>query len=73
MTGLESLVEKNLVHQTMMGSEPWYVMLEIIREFAEIRLEESDEAGNIRRQHANYTGRWRSAPSPSWTARRASG
>jgi tetratricopeptide (TPR) repeat protein len=50
----ESLVEKNLQHRVAVKGEPWYVMLETIREFAEQRLDENGEADSIRLRHARY-------------------
>jgi predicted ATPase len=47
---LQSLVEKSLVRRT--GDRFW--MLETIREYAEERLDASDEAGALRRRHAEY-------------------
>lgn len=47
---LQSLVEKNLLRHT--GERFW--MLEMIREFAAERLNESSDSGSRRRQHADY-------------------
>ncbi|MGI8520042.1 MAG: tetratricopeptide repeat protein, partial [Actinomycetota bacterium] len=53
LDGLASLVDKSLV-RTMTGDEERFSMLETIREFAIERLEESGEAQEIRREHAEY-------------------
>ena len=53
LNGLASLVDKSLV-RTMTGDEERFSMLETIREFAIERLEESGEAQEIRRAHAEY-------------------
>jgi predicted ATPase len=47
---VEALVDKSLLRRR--GDR--FVMLETIREFAAERLEESDEAGAVRRRHAQY-------------------
>ena len=49
-----SLVDKSLVRQDEVGGEPRFTMLETIREYAREKLEESGEAGEIRRHHALY-------------------
>ena len=52
---LESLADKSLVEQDEAGSgEEHFSMLEMIHEYAAERLEESEEAGEIRRVHAGY-------------------
>ncbi|HET8643874.1 MAG TPA: tetratricopeptide repeat protein, partial [Vicinamibacteria bacterium] len=52
LDGLESLVEKSLLRQRETADgQAWYVMLATVREFALERLEESDEAGAVRRRH----------------------
>jgi ATP/maltotriose-dependent transcriptional regulator MalT len=43
-----------VVRQDRTGTEPRFTMLETIREFALERLVESDEAGSVRRRHAEY-------------------
>jgi predicted ATPase/class 3 adenylate cyclase/Tfp pilus assembly protein PilF len=53
--GLSSLVDKSLLRQEEgMGGEPRFVMLETIHEFAREKLEESGEAEEIKRLHAEY-------------------
>ncbi|MBA2313002.1 MAG: tetratricopeptide repeat protein [Actinobacteria bacterium] len=53
LDGLASLVDKSLV-RAMAGYEERFSMLETIREFAIERLEDSGEAEDIRRAHAEY-------------------
>jgi predicted ATPase len=51
LDGLESLVEKSLLRRRETSDgQPWYVMLETVREFALERLVESDEAGTVYRR-----------------------
>jgi predicted ATPase/class 3 adenylate cyclase len=53
--GASSLLDKSLLRQEEgAGGEPRFVMLETIHEFANVRLEESGEAGELRRLHAEY-------------------
>jgi predicted ATPase/class 3 adenylate cyclase/Flp pilus assembly protein TadD len=53
--GASSLLDKSLVRQEEgPGGEPRFVMLETILEFANAKLEESGEAGELRRLHAEY-------------------
>jgi predicted ATPase/class 3 adenylate cyclase len=53
--GLSSLVDKSLLKQEEgVGGEPRFVMLETIHEFAREKLQESGEAENIERLHAEY-------------------
>jgi predicted ATPase/class 3 adenylate cyclase/DNA-binding CsgD family transcriptional regulator/Tfp pilus assembly protein PilF len=53
LDGIESLVEKSLVHQDQgADGQPWYRMLETVREFALERLEETGESGAVHRRHA---------------------
>jgi predicted ATPase/class 3 adenylate cyclase len=52
LDGLASLVDKKLlVNEDRAGCEPRFTMLETIREFANERLAESDEAAAIRQRH----------------------
>nr|MBA2313000.1 tetratricopeptide repeat protein [Actinomycetota bacterium] len=53
LDGLASLVDKSLV-RAVAGDEERFSMLETIREFATESLEESGEAQEIRRAHAEY-------------------
>jgi predicted ATPase/class 3 adenylate cyclase/DNA-binding CsgD family transcriptional regulator len=53
LDGLESLVEKSLLRQEeRVDGQPWYVMLETVREYALERLGESDESSVVHRRHA---------------------
>jgi predicted ATPase/DNA-binding CsgD family transcriptional regulator len=55
LDGLASLVSKQLVRrQADLDGEPWFVMLETIREFALERLTATGEADLIRRRHADH-------------------
>jgi non-specific serine/threonine protein kinase len=55
LDGLASLVDKSLLKQEEgVEGEPRFVMLETIHEFAREKLQESGEAGGIRRLHAEY-------------------
>jgi predicted ATPase/class 3 adenylate cyclase len=55
LEGVSSLLDKSLLRQEEgLGSEPRFVMLETIHEFARERLEESGEAEEIKRLHADY-------------------
>jgi predicted ATPase len=53
LDGLASLADKSLVRANTAGLDR-FTMLETIREFALDKLEESGEAEDIRRAHANY-------------------
>ena len=76
--GLESLVDKNLLQRVQApGEEPRFGMLETIREYAAERLEESGEADQLRRLHAEYflamlrnaERALQSSMQPAWLAR----
>ncbi|GHO56409.1 LuxR C-terminal-related transcriptional regulator [Ktedonobacter robiniae] len=55
LDGLASLVDKHLVQQKEMpDSEPHFVMLEMIQEYARERLKTSGEEETTRRRHAEY-------------------
>src|SRR3712207_6260881 len=55
LDGLASLVDENLLKQEEgVGREPRFYMLETIHEFAREKLQESEEAENIERLHAEY-------------------
>ena len=49
-----SLVAKSLVKEEEIDGEPWFFMLETIREYAINRLDESGEGERLRRRHAEY-------------------
>ncbi|HTU01456.1 MAG TPA: hypothetical protein VMG58_06555, partial [Candidatus Sulfotelmatobacter sp.] len=51
---LQSLVEKNLVVQTMRAGDPWYSMYVPIREFAEQQLAQSGEHDAAMRRRSEY-------------------
>jgi predicted ATPase/class 3 adenylate cyclase/DNA-binding CsgD family transcriptional regulator len=53
LDGIESLVEKSLLRQEQTADrQPWYRMLETVREFALERLEECGESDTVHRRHA---------------------
>src|ERR671910_193422 len=53
--GVSSLVDKSLLRQEEgPGGEPRFVMLETVHEFAREKLQESGEAEQIKRAHAQY-------------------
>ena len=55
LSGVESLIEKSLLRQEEgVGGEPRYAMLETIQEYAGERLEQSGQAEELRRRHAEY-------------------
>ena len=55
LEGVTSLVEKSLLRcEETDDGQPWYIMLETVREFALERLEASGEAPALRRRHALY-------------------
>jgi predicted ATPase/class 3 adenylate cyclase/Tfp pilus assembly protein PilF len=55
LDGLSSLVDKSLLKQEEgLGGELRFVMLETIHEFAREKLEQSGEAEEIKRQHAEF-------------------
>ena len=55
LEGLYSLVEKSLLRgEEGPDREPRFSMLETIREYALERLEESEEAEEVRRRYAEY-------------------
>ena len=54
LDGLASLIDKSLLHQEEgVEGEPRFVMLETIHEYARERLDETDEAAEIRLRHAS--------------------
>jgi predicted ATPase/class 3 adenylate cyclase/DNA-binding CsgD family transcriptional regulator len=55
LDAVESLVDKSLLRQEEgVGAEPRFYMLETIHEYAREKLEESEEAEELRRLHAQY-------------------
>jgi tetratricopeptide (TPR) repeat protein len=54
LEGVESMVDKSLIRQEEADGEPRFVMLETIHEYAREKLEESGEAEEIKRLHAEY-------------------
>jgi non-specific serine/threonine protein kinase len=55
LEGLESLLNKSLLRQEVgLGGDTRFVMLEMIHEYAREWLEESGEAEDLRRRHAEY-------------------
>jgi predicted ATPase/Tfp pilus assembly protein PilF len=53
--GLQSLVEKSLLQREVgPGGQPWFSMLETVREYAGERLGESGEQAGLRERHARY-------------------
>jgi len=51
---LQSLLDKSLVRKRQSRVGPRYWMLETIREYATERLDESSEADDLRRRHAEF-------------------
>jgi tetratricopeptide (TPR) repeat protein len=51
---VESLVDKNLLREEVVGAEPRFVMLETVHQYAREKLEEIGEAEELRRLHAQY-------------------
>ena len=55
LEGIESLLEENLLKQEEgVGGESRFAMLETIQEYAREKLEESGEAEEVKRRHAEY-------------------
>ncbi len=55
LDGIASLIDQSLVRAgTPSGSEPRYVLLETVREYAQEKLVESGEAEALRERHAEY-------------------
>jgi predicted ATPase/class 3 adenylate cyclase/Flp pilus assembly protein TadD len=55
LEGVDSLVEKSLIRQEEVSEgEPRFLMLETVQEYAREKLEESSEAEEIKRAHAEY-------------------
>jgi len=51
---LASLVDKSLVLFEEQDDEMWYRLLETVRQYAQDKLEESGEAGDVRSRHAEF-------------------
>jgi predicted ATPase/class 3 adenylate cyclase/Tfp pilus assembly protein PilF len=75
LDGVESLVDKSLLREEEgTGGEPRFVMLETVHEYAREKLEESGEAEELRRRHAQYffslvegeTGTFKGGGRPEW-------
>ena len=54
LDGVESLVDKSLLREEEVGGEPRFVMLETVHQYAREKLEESGEADELRKLHAQY-------------------
>jgi predicted ATPase/class 3 adenylate cyclase len=54
MDDIASLVDKSLLRQLEGTGEPRFIMLETVREYAQERLDDSEEVEQLRRQHAEY-------------------
>jgi predicted ATPase/transcriptional regulator with XRE-family HTH domain len=54
LQGMESLLDKNLLRQAAAGDDTRFSMLEMIREYALDRLQDSGEAREIKNYHAEY-------------------
>jgi predicted ATPase len=54
LEGLASLVEKSLLKQTEVAGEPRFKMLETIREFALVKLQENNDSEALQKKHAQY-------------------
>jgi tetratricopeptide (TPR) repeat protein len=54
MEGVASLLDKSLIRQEGFGVDPHYAMLEMIRDFALMKMKENDREEELRWRHANY-------------------
>jgi predicted ATPase/class 3 adenylate cyclase len=54
MEGTASLLDKSLIRQESFVADPRYAMLEMIREYAMMKMKESGQEREIRRRHAHY-------------------
>jgi predicted ATPase/class 3 adenylate cyclase/Tfp pilus assembly protein PilF len=54
LQGVESLVEKSLLRQEDREGEPYFSMLQTIREYAMEKLQQGGEAGRLQERHAAY-------------------
>ena len=54
LDGLASLVDKNLLRQNQVAGEARFRMLETIKEYSQMRLEESPDMEAVRQRHACY-------------------
>jgi predicted ATPase len=74
---LEALARHSLVHVDATGREPWFRMLETVREFVAARAATHADLADLQRRHANYFRELgeradrplRSPAQPEWTER----
>lgn len=67
LSGLESLLDKSLIHQSQPGAgSPRFTMLETLREFAVEKLVESGEQQAMHRRHAAFFLEWIRQPATYW-------